>query len=388
MAACYALMRADQTLIFANRKGGEWQIADTPSDAGPRGRNLIVFVDGRDVLGLKVHLPTRNEKEALKAAPFAVEDEIAEAAENVHVALSNPDTDEPATRTINVVSQDIMVALTARISNLGFPEADLISAHSLLPEGDCLIQGPDILLGTIGHRTFALDSSIGTDLVRGLIETSSDIQIYGDQLAASLGRPSTGDGMSDQSAFLIWLAERHMQGADAISLRQGEYQAKRPVDLKGIKQWRMVGALAAILGIGWFANTILQTNAMNARAVELNRLASEFATAGWPETNGDIPRALALSGATQGGGTSGLPSALTTVSILYESLATVPGAELRSLRYDAARGQLSAIIAFEGFADADQLASAIQTRGLSATAGDARQSGGKVVGDLTIGAGA
>jgi hypothetical protein len=42
-------------------------------------------------------------------------------------------------------------------------------------------------------------------------------------------------------------------------------------------------------------------------------------------------------------------------------------------------------VSFESFADVDVLAGAIQARGLSATAGDARQNGNKVVGNITIG---
>ena len=387
MAASYALLLADETLIFANRKGGEWVAADSPTDAGPRGRNLTVFIDGRDVLGLRVNLPARNEKEARKAAPFAVEDDIAEAAEAVHVALSEPASSDPSLRTINVVSQDMMTSLTGKISDIGYPEADIVSAHSLMPEGDCLVAAADVLLGAIGRRSFALDEAIGTDVLRGLVETSLDIKIYGNQLADALGRPAAGSALPNHDDLLIWLAEQSEQGLGGISLRQGQYQSKRPVDLKGIKQWRLVGALAAVIGIGWFANTVLETQAMNARTAELDRLSAEFAQAGWPDTNGDVQRALTLSGAVQGGSNAGLPSALTTVSILYDSLGTVPGAELRSLRFDMARGQLSAVIAFDGFADVDQLASAVQSRGLAATAGDSRQSGGKVVGDLTIGAG-
>jgi general secretion pathway protein L len=387
MAACFAFMRADQTLIFASRKGADWHISDTPTDSGPRGRNLTVFVDGRDVLGLKVHLPARNEKEAYKAAPFAIEDDIAESVEAVHVALSAPLSTEASTRTINVVAATAMVQWTEHLNELGFPEADIVAAHSLLPATNCLMQGPDIVLGRIGRRTFTLDSAIGTDVLRGLSETASDLKIYGDTLARSLDHASSGSALTHDNDLLIWLSNQHSQSSGALSLRQGAHQTRRPVDLKGIGQWRLAGILAAVLSLGWFVTTLIQTQAMQARTAELDRLSTEFATAGWPETNGDIQRALALSGAQRGGG-SALPSALTTVSVLYEALATIPAAELRSLRYDASRGQLSAIIAFEGFADADQLASAVETRGLSAIAGDARQSGGKVVGDFIIGAGA
>ncbi|MEM9505234.1 MAG: GspL/Epsl periplasmic domain-containing protein, partial [Cyanobacteria bacterium P01_E01_bin.43] len=149
-------------------------------------------------------------------------------------------------------------------------------------------------------------------------------------------------------------------------------------------RWKVAGALAAIVAMGWFVGTILETTAMNNRSAELDTLSEEFARVGWPETNGDVQQVFAISGGARGDSTQVFPSVLDATAVLYESLAQVEGTELRSIRYDRLRQQMTATIAFESFADVDRLTAIVNTTGLRARSGDSRQSGSKVVGDLTL----
>ncbi|MBR9835536.1 MAG: hypothetical protein GYB42_10205, partial [Alphaproteobacteria bacterium] len=188
---------------------------------------------------------------------------------------------------------------------------------------------------------------------------------------------------SDEAAiyglFASWASEQPL-----LDLRQGSFQVRRSVDLKGIKDWRWAGALAAVLTLAWIATLGLQTHAMNLRSAELDTRITSFVQAGWPEAGGDPQRALAQVNAGRGQAGTSFPSVLTATAVLFDGLEAVAGSELRSIRYDRQRRQLSAIVSFEGFEGADALTSAIAENGLTVRAGDARQSGNRVIAELTL----
>ena len=40
-------------------------------------------------------------------------------------------------------------------------------------------------------------------------------------------------------------------------MRQGAFEARRPIDLDGFGHWRLAGILAAVAAIGWFGAMVL-----------------------------------------------------------------------------------------------------------------------------------
>ena len=166
MARVYALLQPDETLLFARARGNGWAISAESNGVEARGRNLTVLLSGLDVTGLTAVIPARNENETRRAAPYAVEDDLAEGVEASHVALSDPDKANPsAPRGVNVVStarlSDIITALTQQ----GWDEAEIVAAHSLLPDGNVLYEAPGLVLGRLGERSFTLDAGFGRDVL-------------------------------------------------------------------------------------------------------------------------------------------------------------------------------------------------------------------------------
>lgn len=386
MADVFALLREDGSLLYARRKGDGWHVSDRPGDTGARGRKLCVFVLGTDVLGLQASIPARNEAEARRAAPFAVEDDVAEPIENSHVALGPKPEEGQIMRPVYVASNDQMQTWLNLLSAADLQDASLVAAHSVLPSGNILLEAGDLVLGRLGTRTFALERSVGDDVFLGLIDGHTDIAVHGDSLAKALRLDAAGQGAIDEQALLTTLAQWASQ-TTLLDLRQGAFQARRRVDMQGIKNWRLVGALAAALVVGWFTTMLVQNRAMTARTATLDKRITEFVEAGWPEANGDTQRALAQINTRRGSVGTSFPSVLTASSILFAGLETVQGSELRSLRYDRRRQQLSAVVAFDGFSGADALTAEIEKSGLSVRAGDARQSGNRVIAELTLEAG-
>lgn len=382
MARIYAIMDSSGALLYADRKGKGWRISDRRPDCGPQGRNLTLFVDGRDVLGLSTVLPAKNEREARRAAPYAVEDEIGEPVEHVHVALGPAET---ALRQIDIISEPVMQAWVGQLTDLRLFEAQLVATHNVLPIGNHLIQTPFGILGQIGARRFVVDLETNRDVLLSQVGDVPLDSVYGTQLAAWFPNSQAFEGLTSQEAALSWLADQAEAQMSVLNLRQGPFQYRRPIEFGDLNQWRFAAAIALLLSASWFANVVLETNGLTQRTADLRHISGEFVEAGWPEVNGNIDRALALVQSERRTGIGGSPSALTVVAILYDSLKDVPGTELRSVRFESDRGTLSAVVAFESFADTDRLEAAIEARGLAAQANDARQSGGKIVGDVIIG---
>ena len=384
MARVYALLQPDDTLLFARQRGSGWAISPDASGVETRGRNLTVFLSGLDVTGLTATIPARNENEARCAAPYAVEDELAESVEASHVALSEPDKSNPSVpRQINVVSNTRLENVIARLRNLGFDEAECMAAHSLLPHENVLYEAPGLVLGRLGERSFTLDAGFGRDVLISLSAPHSEISVQGQHVADALDRPTQGAGATSLEALLVQLATWAEQSGRGIRLRQGAFEARRPLELEGIDRWKLTGVLAAVAAIGWFGAMVMETRAMTARADQLDTLAQEFARIGWPELGGDVRQVLAISGGPDGLADQ-FPGLLDVSSVLYDGLAQVEGSELRTLRYDRARRQLTASVAFESFADVDRLTTVLSESGLTARSGDSRQSGSRVIGDLTL----
>ncbi len=389
MAQVYALLQPDGSLLSARRKSKGWAVTSGTPGVEGRGKNLTVFLNGLDVLGLTATIPARNENEARRAAPFAIEDEIAEAVETSHVALSVVEkANLTAPRQINVASSEALTGIVSHLSELGLGEAAIVAAHSVLPAGDGLYEGPGIILGRLGDRSFSVDASLGRDVLVSLLEPFPEADIHGEHVAQAVGRSSSSNGANSLEAFLIQLADWSEDGATGINLRQGSFRVRQSVDFDGFGHWRLAGALAAVAALGWFGTTIAETSAMQNRTADYEKLSQEFARVGWPETNGDVQQVLALAGSNRGSSGQVFPSVLDATAVLYDSLAQVEGSELRSVRYDRLRRQMTVTVAFNSFADVDRLTTIVTESGLNARSGDSRQSGSKVIGDLTLESGA
>lgn len=385
MARVYALLLPDMTLLVARPRSGGWEISDSLQGIEARGRNLTIFTNGLDVLGLSAIIPARTEKEAQRAAPFAVEDDVAETVEASHVALASPDRGNPAApRQINVMSRASLTALLDALAERGLGDAELIAAHSMLPQTDTLFEAPGLVLGRVGGRSFSIDPSLGRDVVVGMTKDYPEIEIFGTQVAQALAREPAGEGASTREGLLVQLVTWSEAGIPGIRLRQGVFEIRLSLDLDGVGRWKLAGAIAVTAFLGWFAAVSLETRAMNSRSQALTTLSQEFAQVGWPELNGDVRQVLARARNADSGLGEPFLDLLDASAALYDALEQVDGSEVRNIRYDRARRQMTATVGFQSFADVDRLTAILNRGGLSARSGDARQSGSQVIGDLTL----
>lgn len=385
MADCYAFLETNGQLHFVRRRNGAWQPVDRSHETGPNGRKLVVFVDGLDVLNLEIAIPSRSEAEVRKAAPFAVEDELAVSLDDAHLALSAQSDRAEGRRRVSVVAPDRLNTWLDQLASAGLGDAQIVAAHSVLPMGNRIIDAGSFVLGRAGARTYAYDRSAGRDVFAGLLG-KGDVTIEGRSLAEQMGRRTDRDGYTTRAALLAQLAEwAETAELSWPGLRQGAFGVRQSVDMSGLGKWRLVGGMAAALGIGWFASIWLEINGLSARDTLLTNRTTEFVEAGWPSANGDPNAVLRtdVSGTVTPISANSV-SPLTLLASLYEALGTDQANEIKSVRYSYDRQEMTVRIGFTDFVSVDRLSDRLKSAGVSVETGDARQSGNQVIGELTL----
>ncbi len=370
---------ADERMRFAVRDGQGWSVVDDVR----LGRDdlLTLFLPGVDVSLLSAPLPARSEAEALRAAPFAVEDDLGEPVEATHAALGPKAID--AERLICVASRERMAAwldiLRARDLD---GVAELVAPQSIIPEGPLVADCPGGVIVSDGTRRFCIDPDLPDDLMQAL--APQDAEVFGDALSSRLGVQPAENGWASADDALVQLAEWREASPHPIDLRQGAFTRRRRVDMSDFHRWRVGAALAASALVGFLLVNFLEMRALDAESARLRSEASAAYAAAFPSDPrpGDPAAAIRRRRAV-GGADVGLDFLVATAA-LYEASDALEGATIQSLRYSAVDRALIASIAYADYGDDSGLKAAIETAGLSVRIGDARQVGGRVVGDVRV----
>ncbi|MCZ4297816.1 type II secretion system protein GspL [Henriciella marina] len=382
MANLYILLPASEAdaPLFGWHTNGIWRF----SDAHPEDANdlfPVAIVPGTAVTRHAVQIAATRPAEVRQAALFAVEDDVAEPVDRLHIALGRPSAE--GNREVLVTSAADMAGWMAWLSAHQLGNCDLVCAHSLMPdEADAFEGVAEILLRRDG-RSFAVDTAIADDVLR-LIHPAPD-RVYGASLGRRLGIPPAGEGALSGEDYIKALASvyENAEPASIISLRQGAYARRRGMGLEGIGRWRFAGLLAAAAAILWLASVGLETAAYRDQAEALRTQTVNLISTAVPSANGNIDPALTQLRQTQRIGTSAVRPTIASAA-LYQALAAADGAEIRTLRYDAATGQLTALVLIGNYAEADAIAAQLEAAGLGVTLGQARQTGDQVLAELTI----
>ena len=204
MASLFVLLpaHAADTPLFGWREAGAWRFGDAVPPARADDSD-VALVPGTAVTRHQVQFTAKKPSEARQAALFAVEDDVAEPVDQLHIALGR--ADEEGTRDVLVVSAVDMAEWMAWLAANGLATADLVATHSLMPDGAAAYQAPgEILLRKNGHA-FALDDETPDDVLR-LIAAEPVGAVHGAALARRLGTTPTGEGALSREAYIKALA--------------------------------------------------------------------------------------------------------------------------------------------------------------------------------------
>lgn len=214
-------------------------------------RRVVAFVPGADVRLAAVSVPARSAPKILQAAPYALEEQLAEDVETLHFAIGSPGEADGGAHPVAVVARARMEAWLAPLRERS------VRPEALLPETLCL-PAPEA-----GHWTGLAEAgrvTVRTGAWTGFSCAIEDFESYlklADPEArmpvrlfvtrdvefdfSKIGRPFE---LLPGYASGIEVCARHWQAAGAINLLQGTYSEKQDWQrLAG--PWRRAGALGA-----------------------------------------------------------------------------------------------------------------------------------------------
>jgi general secretion pathway protein L len=129
--------------------------------------SAVMLLDGRAVTTLRADIPGRSDRQARIAAPFAVEEEIAEDIEGVRVVCGSRESD--GARVVAVVHEGLLTAILTPLAAVGRAPFSVIPEYLALPwqTGQCSLHiATDRVLVRINRNEgFACDLEIAAVVV-------------------------------------------------------------------------------------------------------------------------------------------------------------------------------------------------------------------------------
>lgn len=256
---------------------GIWTLAGDRLIIAERGGPATMLVPTEQVRLLGVDLPLPSRAKRLEALPFAIEDQIAEPIESVHLALGAEIA--PKRYLVGVVRHDVMAGWVDAAEEAGLGHAAMVPDALALPrpaEGEWAVElGADRAIVRAGDGTgFAVPPAM----------LQAVWQAADRPAARSYGTPLPAEMMAGGSTIApAALSERLL--APALDLRQGRY-ARRRAALPSV--WRRLGWIVAL---GAAAHVVIAT----ADTLMLRRIADRR------EADARAVVALAAPGANLGG---------------------------------------------------------------------------------------
>lgn len=236
-----------------------------------------MLVPTEQVRLLAVDLPLASRAKRLEALPFAIEDQIAEPIESVHLALGAEIA--PKRYLVGVVRHDVMAGWVDAAEEAGLGHAAMVPDALALPrpaEGEWAVE--------LGADRAVVRAGDGTGFAVPPAMLQAVWQAADRPAARSYGAPLPAEMMAGGSAIAPEaLSERLL--APALDLRQGRY-ARRRTALPNV--WRRLGWIVAI---GAAAHVVIAT----ADTLMLRRIADRR------EADARAVIALAAPGANLGG---------------------------------------------------------------------------------------
>lgn len=313
-----------------------------PGKAGP----VIAFAPATRISHFCVPMPSRSESEAVLAAPFAIEDDLAQPVEEVHLALG-PRRRDSDLRDIYTTDRQLLGAWIDQLEAAGLIEASIVPEQSLAVSESGDVRFPSHSLVRQGDRILGVDGRL-PDILR-------------DALLPGADTPTT-----TVENRLAWLAGRHTTHP-GINLRTAGYTAKRRED-SGYRAW-MVSAVLALAALGlWTAAQYMEGFQRAAAASRLEQQAASRYTQLFP--GAPVPANLDSATRQMLAAHSGPPALVfrDAAAALYEALARNPGTQLSALRFDGREGALYATLIFESAEAAPALGAALEQSGYVAEA--------------------
>ena len=372
----------------------------------------VVVLPSEDVFIRRLPVPGQSERDARRAAPFLIEDQIAQPLEDVEVSLGPVGSD--GARWLAAVDHSLLKSWRDSLSGL-----DVAHIHSV-PDGLLLTgHGGDLTVMGYGDRV-VFQTRAGDLAASGEMETARDLDaalsdpVCGGiephlltPVLAGLGRSLSPKRVLispelnpaalapddtpiavkriDAPDLRLAAAAVPVERLTALPAVFGDAFAAR-LDWAGLLHpWRWAAGLglAAVLGASALMMgqaAYLEDRASRYQAAQEAEFRELFPEARLVNVRAQMRQALAGVSGGGAGGAGFLPLASALAGVLDD----VDGVRVDSLRYDASRGELSVTALYSGFGDFERLRQAAEARGAVLEDGGARQSAAGVAGEFIV----
>lgn len=332
---------------------GDLQIAQERGDKievihhrGPFGViECIAFAPATAVGHFRVPVPARNEADAARAALYAIEDELAQPVEDIHLVLGGRLKDT-AERDIYVVDKALMNVWLDQLSKAGLAPDKILPEQCLYTDIEHPVDLGDRIIQREGNRIVGIDTALPSQ-AKDALSVHAEASNY------------------QNGQHLIRLAERSTT-RPGVNLRTGIF-AQTKNQKQGTSTWRKAAGIAVAAASVWTGTLILEARNYN-HATELSqkraaeRYAQIFPTAPIPTDMDRATRQMLAITATQN-----TTDFRTWTATLYEALAVHSNLRITALNFNGSERRLTADL---NNASPEEIATAItflQSRGFQAS---------------------
>jgi general secretion pathway protein L len=232
---------------------------------------IVVLVPAEQVLLVRTRIHARNRAQLLQAVPYAIEDQLLGAVEDLHFAVRSDGDDQVG---VAVVARSRMKDWLEQLAAAG------IRADVVLPDSLALPVEPDRACAMIdeARALLRLDRWSGVACTRSELpawltqirasgmDRALDVHDFGSQDALQLDGPlgTVQTGLRDPLAFLA----RNLK-APAINLLSGEFASSHR-QARGERWWRRAGMVAAACLVLAFVHRGIEVGRMSRALAEVD----------------------------------------------------------------------------------------------------------------------
>ena len=338
----------------------------------------------------EIEIPTRSDAQARVAAPFAIEDEIAEDPSNLHVA-AGPEV-RPGTRLVAVVAHERMKAWAEVLVRQESGNAILLPescAHNLADGEATLIDHEDsILLALHGGGGFAVDIDLFALVIERLVAEANvkTLNVYSNRIEILLPKTLRSSLSIKVQPVLSGIHYEEILSAglfpQTLNLRQGRY-AQATSLLSLVKDWKVSVALSGAVALSYLMWVLLQGVQLNSEADALRADTETLFRQALPDVVRMVnPRAQIQARLNDSGGAG--DQFLLLSSGLFSALENTPGSRLNALQFNAGQSRLTATVVLPSYAEMETVRRNLNDLGLKLDEGSTRSADNVVVSDVEV----